>query len=100
MPEPSRLGLIQDLQRLRSSKVICYLTSDRQPPWQAQMAIDVIRPFFETLRRMGKVNAIDLFIFSQGGDTLVPWRIVTLARQFCKKLNVLVPYRAHSAATM
>lgn len=100
MPEASRLELIQGLQRLRSSKVICYLTSDRQPPWAAQMAIDVIRPFFETLRKMGKVNAIDLFIFSQGGDTLVPWRIVTLARQFCKKLNVLVPYRAHSAATM
>lgn len=46
------------------------------------------------------MERIDLFIFSQGGDTIVPWRLVNLIREYCDKFSVLVPYKAHSAATL
>lgn len=43
---------------------------------------------------------IDLFLYSRGGDVSVPWRIVTMIREFCEEFCVLIPYKAHSAATM
>ena len=43
---------------------------------------------------------IDLFIHSNGGDGTVPWRLVTLIREFTDKFSVLVPHRAFSAATL
>jgi hypothetical protein len=46
------------------------------------------------------VPRIDLFLFSLGGDTIVPWRLVNLVREYCQELGVLIPYKAHSAATL
>jgi len=43
---------------------------------------------------------IDLVIFTHGGDTEVPWRLVALIREFCDKFSVLIPYRAYSAGTL
>ena len=97
----SRSDLIKQLEKERGgARLITYITSDRQPPFQAKIAPDVIRPFYDHLRHIGHVQQIDLFVFSQGGDTIVPWRLVNLAREFCEKLVVLVPYKAHSAATL
>ncbi len=39
-------------------------------------------------------------MYSAGGDTMVPWRLVSMIREYCRKFSVLVPYKAHSAATM
>ncbi len=47
-----------------------------------------------------KQDRIDLFIHSNGGDGIVPWKLVTLLREYCKEFNVIVPYRAFSAATL
>jgi hypothetical protein len=49
---------------------------------------------------MKGVERIDLFLFSLGGDTIVPWRLVNLIREYARELTVLVPYKAHSAATL
>jgi len=46
------------------------------------------------------VPRIDLFLYSQGGVVDVPWRMVTMLREYCQELSVLVPYKAHSAATL
>jgi hypothetical protein len=43
---------------------------------------------------------IDFFLYSRGGDVSVPWRIVTMMREFGEEFCVLIPYKAHSAATM
>ena len=40
-----------------------------------------------------------MFLYTRGGHTLTPNRIVHLLREFCEKLAVLVPFRAHSAGT-
>lgn len=49
---------------------------------------------------MKRKKVIDLFLYSRGGDVSVPWRIASMIREFCEEFNVLVPYRAQSAATL
>jgi len=92
--------LIQQIEGLRKSRVITYVTSDRQGPFNARIAMDVIPLISKQLQTIGKTENIDLFLYSTGGDTMVPWRLVSMIREYCNKFSVLVPYKAHSAATM
>jgi hypothetical protein len=92
--------LIQQIEGLRESRVIVYLTSDRQGPVNARIAMDVVPIISKQLRTIGKTQNIDLFLYSTGGDTMVPWRLVSMIREYCDKFSVLIPYKAHSAATM
>ncbi|OGZ72193.1 MAG: hypothetical protein A2908_02285 [Candidatus Staskawiczbacteria bacterium RIFCSPLOWO2_01_FULL_38_12b] len=92
--------LIQKIEKLRNSKVITYLTSDRPGPVNARIAGDIIPIISNQLRQIGKVENIDLFLYSTGGDTLVPWRLVSMIREYCNTFSVLIPYKANSAATM
>jgi hypothetical protein len=95
-----RADLILALEAARKSRVVAYMTSDRQPPFKALIAGDVVRPFFEHMQGIGEVRKLDILVFSLGGETIVPWRLVNLAREYCDRLGVLVPYKAHSAATL
>jgi hypothetical protein len=82
--------------------VISYVTSTRAG-CEVQMGMDTIPIFYEHLRRIRTPRdetKIDLLIHSNGGDGVVPWRLVTLLREFCGHLAVLVPNRAFSAATL
>ncbi len=92
--------LIQQIEKLQNSRVITYVTSDRTGPVNARIAMDVIPIISKQLRAIGKTENIDLFLYSAGGDTMAPWRIVSMIREYCDKFSVLVPYKAHSAATM
>ncbi|MEW6407799.1 MAG: hypothetical protein AB1465_03855 [Patescibacteria group bacterium] len=92
--------LIQQIEGLRKSRVITYLTSDRQGPINARVAMDIIPVISRQLQTIGKTNNIDLFLYSAGGDTMVPWRLVSMIREYCDKFSVIIPYKAHSAATM
>ena len=91
---------IQQIEKLRNSRVITYLTSDKQGPVNARIAGDIIPVISRQLRTIGKTSNIDLFLYSTGGDTMVPWRLVSMIREYCDKFSVLIPYKAHSAATM
>lgn len=98
--------LINQIQSLRNSRVIAYVTGDRQLVTEgrlfplSQISEDAVRPLYEHLLSIGKNNKIDLFLYSRGGDVSVPWRIVTMFREFCGEFSILVPYKAHSAATL
>jgi hypothetical protein len=92
----NRLALIRQIQKARKSTVITYITSTK-PNLEVQMAMDAVRRFYDHLTEKPQ---IDLFIHSNGGDGTVPWRLVTLIREFTDKFNVLVPHRAFSAATL
>lgn len=96
----TKIDLIKKIEEKRNSKVITYLTSDRPGPLNARIAGDIIPIISQQLRKIGKVENIDLFLFSQGGDTMVPWRLVSMIREYCDKFSVLIPYKAHSSATM
>src|SRR5437867_1569633 len=94
-----RKETIRRLQVQRNSSVIAYLTSTR-PNLEVSMAMDVIRLFYEHLQHIGSCDKIDLFLHSNGGEGTVPWRLVTLLREYSRKFSVLVPHRAFSAATL
>jgi len=86
---------------MRQSSVICYLTSLR-PNVPASMADDQVRVVFEHLLRLGErpIKKLDVFLVSNGGSGTVPWRLVSVFREYSSSFNVLIPYRAYSAATM
>ena len=94
-----RKDLIKQIQDLRKSKVIVYFTGDRQPIGSV-IAEDAVRPLYDHLVSVGINDKIDLFIYSRGGNVSVPWRIVSMFREFCDEFSVLVPYKAYSAATL
>src|SRR3989338_2487074 len=98
-----RKQLIRKIEELRESRVITYLTSDRQgAPGvpSARIAMDIVPVISKQLGAIGKTKNIDLFLYSSGGDTMVPWRLVSMIREYCDKFSVIAPYKAHSAATM
>ena len=99
MAHAERKALIEKIEETRDSKVIAFVTGDR-PPAPAQLGDDAIRPLYDHLRHLGHVAKLDLFIYSRGGAIDVPWRIATALRNTSDTWNVLVPFRANSAATL
>jgi hypothetical protein len=91
--------ILRAIEQSLETKILSYLTGDR-PNLVAQIGADVIPLFRRHLEAIGEVNSISLFLYTRGGDTNVPWRLVTLLREYCTKLNILVPFRAHSAGTL
>ncbi|ODS37141.1 MAG: hypothetical protein A7316_05005 [Candidatus Altiarchaeales archaeon WOR_SM1_86-2] len=98
-----RVKLIAEIEKQRKSKLLVYITGDR-PPFGARIAEDAVRPMYDHIAKFNKENKkldkIDLFVYSRGGDVSVPWRIVSMLREFCEELSVLIPYKAYSATTM
>lgn len=83
--------------------VIAYVTATRS--WlTTKMSMDVIPRFHAHVRelglRPGAGGALDLFLHSDGGDGLVPWRLISLLREYFDHVAVLVPHHAFSAATL
>lgn len=100
-----RLELIKQIEKQRNSKVICYVTGDRDSRLpginiRTQVGEDVIPILFRHLELIKKKDNIDLFLYTRGGDMVVPIRIVKLIRNYCKKFGILIPYRAQSAGTL
>ena len=97
-----RVKLLRAIEEKRNSKVLVYFCADR-PMAGSQIASDAVRPLYEHLLSIAstpKIKKIDLYLYSIGGRVEAPWRIVTMLREFCKKLGMLIPYKAYSAATL
>lgn len=99
MARTERLGIIDQIERARNSRLVCYLTGDR-PGMEARIGMDIFPYFYDVLVKMGKQRQLDLFIYSAGGATMAAWGLVNLLREFCDKLCVLVPSKAQSSATL
>lgn len=102
MPDLTRRKLIKELEKARGGnrKVITYVTNTR-PGYNAPMADDVIPVIHEHLRALPKsAKGIDLFLHTDGGAITVPWRLMTLLREFAPEVSVLVPHHAYSAGTL
>ena len=101
MAYSERIALIKEIEAARGSQVFTYLTSLRGGV-PAQIAEDQVRVFFDHLLLLPArpVEKLDLFLVSNGGNGVVPWRLVSLFREFATSFNVLIPYRAYSAATL
>jgi len=103
MSRNTRIDLIKEIEKQRKSKLLCYVTGDR-PGFETKIAADAFRFFYDHLEKMAgdKKDSfnLDLFLYTRGGDTMVPWRLVSLFREYCNQLSVLVAYKAHSAGTL
>lgn len=98
-----RVELIKSIQEKRDSLVICYITSDRHG-LAANIAGDVVNIINNHLleSKIEKDTNIDLFLYSRGGHSDVPWNLVSKIREYIPdgRFGVIVPYRCHSAATV
>ena len=90
---------IAQLEEVRESRVVFYCTGDRQGQG-AQIAGDVLPILAAHLNRIRSTERLDLLIYSRGGDTLTGFALANSLREFAKEVNVLVPFRAHSCATL
>jgi len=96
-----RIQLYKKIEEKRGNPLVVYVTSQRQGAAGA-MAGDVIDEFIDQIKATdnGQHDTIDLLIESTGGDPLTSWRVISLMRTSFKKVNVLVPHSAFSAATL
>jgi hypothetical protein len=97
-----RAILLRQLEAMRASKVLLYVTGDR-PGLATQIHPEVLDLFVDHLDSMsGKrsVGKVSLFLYTRGGQTIAAWSLVNLLRQFADKLEIIVPYKAHSAGTI
>ncbi len=102
MPRANRKSIIQEIERKRGSKVIAYVTSDRAN-LSVGIAGDVISIIHNHILALEEEKMkLDLFIYSRGGGSDLPWAIVSMVREYAQEgsFSVLIPYRAHSAATV
>lgn len=88
-------SLIQAINHRRNQKpLVTLILAER-----AQLMPDIILPLFEVLSSMDKKDEIDVFLSTTGGATEVPWRIVSLIREFCTRYTAIIPFLAMSAGT-
>ncbi len=99
MGRDERKDILRELERHRNSKVIAYLTSNR-PNANAQMKKDILPRFVNQVRTSGKHKHLDVFIFTQGGDTITAFGLARLLREYADYIGVLVPDCCHSAGTL
>jgi ribonuclease HIII len=99
MSRENRLDLISQIEKVRKSKVLCFLTGDRRK-LETRIHPEVQTMMYDHLQHFGEVDKIDLFLYSTGGVTMAAWGIVNLLREFCKTFSVIVPFKAYSTATL
>ena len=92
-------NLIQKIEEKRNSKVITYVTGDRQP-FVTKVAEDIIPIFARHLEKIGRQKTISLFLYTRGGDMITPIRLIKLIRSYADEVEMIIPYRAHSAGTL
>ncbi len=101
MGKAERHSKIEQIEKALNAKVICFITSDRtgvEPPALA-MTRDCIKIVEQHFDISDHYDTLAIYVVSHGGDIDVPWPLVNLLRCHCKKLQVIIPYICHSAAT-
>lgn len=103
---------IASIEASRASKVIVYITGDRQlvvppappgtmtPNLTAIVHQEVLPYFSEALKSLGSTQKISLVIYTNGGDISAPWPLVNLIREYCEEFEVVVLRKALSAGTL
>ena len=94
-----RKDLLAGIEQSRNSKALLYVTGDR-PKLGAQIHQEVFDYFVNLLDTVGVTEKISLYLYTRGGDALAAWTLINLIRQYCDKLEVIVPSKCHSAGTI
>ena len=72
MPDKkNRLELIKKLEARRGSRLVAYVTGDRQGGLETRIGMDVFPSFYDVLAHLGgRTEQIDLFLYSTSGATM------------------------------
>src|SRR5215210_5318043 len=90
-----RTALLSSIERARNSHVIAYVLHDG-----AAIADDAILQLYDKLEAGGHRARLDLLLVARAGYPEACWRVITLLREYCDHLGLLVPYRAHGGGTL
>lgn len=99
MSREIRLNLIREIEAARHSSLLVAVWGDREN-LPTQIAPDAPAVFFQHLEKIGKVNKLDVLLYTAGGHTLAAWGLANLVREYCDQLGVLIPHRALSSGTL
>src|SRR5438552_7878037 len=98
MARRDRIELIRKIEAYRGSRLICCLTSDRQPA-PGVITKDFIPVFFRHLSKF-QSKKVDVLMFTQGGDTLAAFGLSRLVRESADSFGALIPEQCYSAGTL
>lgn len=99
MGRSDRHALISKIEKLRNSRILIYITGDREG-LQTKIGVDTFPFIAEHLSRFDNPERIDLFLYSTGGITMAGYSLVNMIREYCNSFGVLVPFKALSCATL
>lgn len=99
MARQRRLDLIRKIEEERNSRVLVYITGDRQN-LETKIGVDTFPFIANHLTNLGKTPKIDLFLYSTGGITMAGYSLVNMIREFSDSFGVLIPFKALSCATL
>lgn len=100
MPIGHRVELYKELESKRQRPLVTYVTNERQNV-PSMIAADVLPEIMDQLEALpNDTESLDLLVVSNGGDPTVAFRIMTLIRERVKKVSILIPQAAYSAATL
>lgn len=100
MSQVQRKKLIEKIEKMRGSKVITLVTSNRPNIRSDIESADIVN-FREHLDDIcTRCKSLDLFLYSYGGELEAAWQLVNLFWEYNVDFSVLIPYHARSAATL
>jgi len=99
MAVEERKAIITTLEKELDARLLIIITGDRQH-LETKIAPDILPLVSDLLTRMGTTKQLAIFLYTLGGDSIVGWSLVNLAKQYCDRLLAIVPFRALSCGTL
>ena len=99
MGRQERVDLIRKIERQTDSKVLVYITGDRQG-LETKISHDVFPFIYKHLEKIGNSQKINLFIYTTGGITISGYGIVNMIREYCEEYGAIIPFKCLSTGTL
>ena len=90
---------LAEIERIRESRVILYHIQGQKHMPKPMDDEDVL-PLYHALRQLGGISRLDLALYASGGSIVVAHKLAHLLHAYAPEVNVLVPYKARSSATL
>lgn len=90
-----RNALLSAIEKERDSAVIAYVLHDN-----AVIADDALPQIYDKIQALRGRERIDLLLYTRGGVPEVCWRLLTLLREHCDHLGVIVATRVQGAGSI